>query len=282
MKIFNSAKEFIQKIEEIENRVKNKYIEYNNKYQENEILSLELDKIKRNYDYNLKNNNNEFIEYLNNKIKQKKKKYNELIKQKKKLLLAKKTNQTKYYNNTFCKGFNNKLNFDINKINRKMKQILLKYDNLDNILGFGKVYEIIKKTDYSDKCINFNDVIYSKGKFYMKILELFYTKLIDWKKKCLGNPLLSKKYLEIETKRQKEMEIYKIQQKKVDKEIQLYNRNCEIMARVNRVGIIPIKREDPYFNKFKRDKENEKINKKYGELNKIKEDEVYEKFIDYK
>ena len=281
-KIFNSPQELIKRFDELENRVKQKYIEYNNKYQENLILKIELNKIKENnYVSDIKLKNIKLKNKLNDEIKKLKNKYNELIKQKQKLLLSKKNNQMKYFNKTFTKGLNDKLNFNNNIINRKIKQILLKYDNIDNILEMGEVYEIIKNADYSNKLINFNGEIYTKGNFYLKILELFYTKLIDWKKKCLENPLISKRYLKIKNEREKEFEIYKLQQKKFEKKIQIYNRNCKIMARVNRVGIIPIKRDDPYGKKLQRDKENNKTVKKDTISNQIKEEEVYEKFIDY-
>ena len=133
------------------------------------------------------------------------------------------------------------------KIYKKVRVILLNPEiNIENLLKIKKLYSIIKEKK-TIKDIKFNDKIYSKEVFHIKILELLYLKLIHWKKRCLKSKYLRKKYLKIKNEREKTIKMYKSKKKLLDSQIHIMKRNDEIIDKSNKITLLQNRKVDPYY-----------------------------------
>ena len=150
------------------------------------------------------------------------------------------------------------------KIYKKVKSILLNPEiNIEKILKDKKLYNIIKEKK-TLKDIRFNGQVYSKEVFHIKILELVYLKLIEWKKKCLNNKNTRKHYLKIKNEREKLLKIYKCKQKLIDEQMHLMKRNDIIFNKTNKITILKNKKIDPFYKRylFEDTIKNKELNKK--------------------
>jgi len=144
----------------------------------------------------------------------------------------------------------NEKNISLFKIYKKVRSILLNPEiNIEKILKDKKLYNIIKEKK-TLKDIRFNGEVYSKEVFHIKILELVYLKLIEWKKKCLNNKNTRKHYLKIKNEREKFLKIYKCKQKLIDDQIHLMKRNDIIFNKTNKITILKNKRIDPFYKRY--------------------------------
>ena len=277
--IFENADDFFHQFGEENENIYKKYKIYNNSFYEKLELESEVEnenKIEQSPDTRYNKN---LLKKLINEIyllKQKNKQLNIYKKQ----LIEQRLKEQNYDGNISLYGTNNLININnennsrvqyyldeneetiaLFKIYQKVREILLNPEiNLEKILKMKKIYNIIKEKK-TIKDIKFNGATYSKEVFHIKILELVYLQLIQWKKNCLKNKYLRKKYLIIKNEREKAMKIYKAHKVLLEEQIHLMKRNEIISNKTNKITVLQNKKVDPYYKKYLHDEiiKNEKI-----------------------
>ncbi len=266
--IFNTTDEFFKKFEEGNEDLFKIYDLYSNSFYEKMELKSEIqdeNRIEQSSDSKFTHN---LIKKRNNELMLLKEKNKRLINfknillgkknhNKSQIILFNNNNDEKSNNNISEKTENIKFVLDENektvslfKIYKKVRAILLDPEiNIENILKDRKLYNIIKEKK-TLKDIRFNGEVYSKEVFHIKILELIYLKLIEWKKKCLNNKNTRKHYLKIKNEREKFLKIYKCKQKLIDDQIHLMKRNDIIFNKTNKITILKNKRIDPFYKRY--------------------------------
>ena len=289
--IFENINEFFQQIGEENNNIYKKYEIYNISFYEKKDLESEAEK-ENNIDQSPNSKYNRYLlKKLTNELSFLKDKNQKLNLYKKQLIEKKMQEENNnsifplyelsnesdniYYlhkeKNNLEKGFyleENEHTITLFTIYKKVRDILLNPEiNIEKILNINKLYNIIKEKK-AIKDIKFNGNSYSKEIFHIKILELVYLKLIQWKKRCLKNNYLRKKYLKIKNEREKALKIYKSHQKLLQGQIYLMKRNEIIIDKTNKITVLQNKKNDPYYKKYLHD-EVIKKEKKLKEQNNI-------------
>ena len=293
--VFESSDEFFQKFKEENKEIFKKFEIYSNSFYEIQGLESEFEKEKQNFEAKF---NNDLIIKLRDELyflKKKNKALNLYIND----LLNKKSEDKNKNININIKDKNNKINNEINnqyyleenennvalfKIYKKVREMLLNPEiNLEKILNINKLYIIIKEKK-SKKDIRYNGEVYSKEIFHIKILELLYLKLHQWKTKYLKTRNLRKKYLKIQGEREMALKIYKSRQKLLEDKMYILERNEQILDKSNKITFLQNnKKTDAFHKRYLYDKIIKNEKKLKGKINIKAESEVdkYLNFIQY-
>ena len=269
--VFKSTQEMVDRYSDIERELRDEYIQYNDSSLdklslENELKLIEEKNKVNGFSFN-KMYNQLKIELDNLKTKnidlQKQKNFL-LSKQKNRIIKTSKKNAIKN-------------DFSMKNIYKKIHKILFNPQiDLPNLVQKNNIYDLLNQTTH--EFIKFNGVPYSKEIFPFKILEVLYQKLIDFRKECLDNKYLKKKYLKYENERKKIMKDLKSYEKKLKEQDILQLKRDLLFCRTNKLLLLPYKRDDCFENKFlyknfmkKNDKEEDNnqlnyANDKYNEL----------------
>ena len=257
--IFNNAEELMQRFQDIENKIKDSYNQYNKIFSMNIQLKVEKKELDDYYEH-----------YMSGKYEEQL-----IIELKKEKLLNKKLLDKRdeiYFgvNNTNKKG----------EIYNKLKNIILNFDiNIEKFLEVSNVYDTIKNKDR--KKVNYNGKRFSKEMFILKIIELLLTKLIEWKYKLYENTNLKKEYLALKKDHLKKKTAFRVKQKKHEDYLKRLKTVDKMIAKNNNMLFLPIKKYDPFEKKLL---EKMIIKKQKGNVSKSKtigSNQIYEEFIQY-
>ena len=308
--IFENIDEFFQQIREENINIYKKFEIYNNSFYETKDLESEAEKENKIDQSPNSKYNRYLLKKLTNELSFLKDKNKKLNLYKKQLIEKKMQEEHNNSNNSIFpfyeinissdnidnlhkkkhhiqKGFyleENEHTITLFTIYKKVREILLNPEiNIEKILKINKLYNIIKEKK-AIKDIKFNGHTYSKEIFHIKILELVYLKLIQWKKRCLKNKSLRNRYLKIKNEREKALKIYKSHQKLLQGQIYLMKRNDIIIDKTNKITFLQNKKIDPYYKKYVHDEviKNENKLKKQNNITKIEsEADKYYNLIQY-
>ena len=276
--LFKNTQEIKDIFEEREKRVFLVYEKYVDLIYDISKLSLENKKEKQNN---------------NPKIKE-----NELLVEKleKELILIKLRNrELNNYKNALQKSRINEENNTINKLGRgkikeskilkKLKEIIFYHKlNTVKIPGMKAIFNILQEKEYTD-CIIYKGKVYSKEIFYIKILEYMFLKIEEYKNKCLSDKNMREKYIQIKSKREKEMKYLKCEQNLMEENMNIIKKNNEIMNKNNKIIVLRNKKFDPFYKKYLKDEIfKEKKTKSKEEFDKKKqenENDIYNNYLYY-
>ena len=299
--VFETSDEFFQQFAEVNQNIYKKYQIYNNSFYEKKDLESDVEnekKIEQSPEakytknilkklskelYSLKQKNtrlNLYKKQLINKmsIDQNNNSYITLLENNNIIINNEGNSKNKYYLDE------NENTIALFKIYKKVRKILLNPEiDIEKILKINKLYSLIKEKK-TIKDIKFNGNLYSKEVFHIKILELLYLELIQWKKRCLKNKYFRKKFLIIKNEREKALKIYKSHKKLFEDQIHLMKRNEIILDKINKFTILKNKKNDPYYKKYLQDEVIKNEEKLKEEINKTKietEADKYYNLIQY-
>ena len=276
--LFKNTQEIQDIFEEREKRVFLVYEKYVDLIYDISKLSFENKKEKKNYNPQIKEN-----ELLVEKLE-------------KELILIKLRNRELHnYKNALKKSKINEQNNMINKLGRgkikeskilkKLKEIIFYHKlYIIKIPGMKTVFKILQEKEYAD-CIIYKGKVYSKEIFYIKILEYIFLKIEEYKNKCLSDKNMREKYIQIKSKREKEMKYLKCEQNLMEENMNIIKKNNEIMNKNNKIIVLRNKKFDPFYKKYLKDEIiKEKKTKSKEEFDKKKqenENDVYNNYLYY-
>ena len=278
--IFKNTQEIKEIFEEKENNIYKAYQKYVDSVYNEGRLSLEYTKEKESKNTEVKEIVND-IEQLKKELVLLKIENKGLINYKNFLILKDKRNKKKYSNDYNERDAND---IKINKILIKVKDILLNLNiNIEKILKIKNLYLILKEKDLS-KDVIYKGKLYSKGIFFLKVLEFLYLKLELFEKNCLNDKNLSEKYIKIKAKREKEIKYLKAKKNLMEEKMIEMKKNYDVINKINKIIVLKNRKLDPFYKRYIQDDVIKKRIKLKEYLDKMKlddENEIYNNYLYY-
>jgi hypothetical protein len=285
--IFEKSDELFKKLGEEYNKIFKKFEMYNKSFYEKKMVEFDIMKENESEQTIDMMNTNKMIQKMTKELVFLKEKNKKLIlfknailnikiknKSNSEIMLSKMNDINNIENNDNDSNNNNTLNYKeeneksitLFQIYKKVKEILLNPEiNIEKILNINKLYHIINEVK-TKKYIRLNGELYSKEIFCIKILEKLYLELIMWKKSCLKNKNLGARFLKYENEREKDLKMYKNNQKILEQKMYIIKRNKEILDKANKVAVFKNRKIDPFPKRYLHDNI---IKKHLNDQNKI-------------